>query len=259
MIKKTSSGVATARRGKTAFAAAVVAVSTLVSAPVAFADRVQVKIENLTSAIYFTPLLAVAHSRSVDLFSVGKPASDAIATIAEGGDVSLAQAAAENAGAVTAVAPDLLAPGKSVTLELSTNNSQRFLTVAGMLLPTNDGFVGIDSVRIPRKWYRRTVDAIGYDAGTERNNEVINGGGPLGVLGIPADPGGNSGTGASGVSASTGGPVESTYIHIHRGILGDRDATGGESDLDSAVHQWQNPVARITITHRPNRAKYSGK
>lgn len=244
---------------KTAFAAAIVTVATFATATAAYADRVEVKIENLTSAIWFTPLLAVAHSRKVDLFTVGQPASDAIAAIAEGGDVSLAQAAAEGAGAATAVAGDLLAPGKSVTLNLTTSGNQRYLTVAGMLLPTNDGFVGLDSVRIPRKWYRRTVDAIGYDAGSERNNEVINGGGAPGILGIPADPGGNSGSGASGVSASTGGPAESAYIHIHRGVLGDRDATGGESDLDSAVHRWLNPVARITITHRGYRGKSGGK
>lgn len=242
----------------TAFAAAILTATTVASAP-ALADRVEVKIENLTSSIWFTPLLAVAHSKKLDLFSTGQPASDAIAAIAEGGDVSLAKAAADGAGAATAVASDLLAPGKSVTLNLSTNSSQRYLSVAGMLLPTNDGFVGLDSVRIPRKWYRRTVDAIGYDAGTERNNEVINGGGAPGVLGIPADPGGNNGIGASGVSASTGGPAESMYIHVHRGILGDRDATGGESDLDSAVHRWLNPVARITITHRPYRGKSSRK
>ena len=37
-------------------------------------------------------------------------------------------------------------------------------------------------------------------------------------------------------------------IHIHRGILGDTNTSGGVSDLDSRVHRWLNPVARITVT-----------
>lgn len=229
---------------------AVVATSLLV-APAAFADRVTVTITNMTSAIYFTPLLAVAHSRKLDLFSLGQPASAAIQAIAEGGDISGAQSAASSAGATTAAGDGLLAPGESVTLHMNTKRGQRYLSVAGMLLPTNDGFVGVDSIRIPRRGYRRTVHAKGYDAGTESNDEVINGGGAPGVAGIPADPGGNAGTGGTGLSgnSATGGPVESNVVHVHRGIVGDRDPNGGESDLDSAVHSWNNPVARVTVTH----------
>lgn len=238
--------------------AGAIALGAMATSTAALADRVEVKIENLTSAIYFTPVLAVAHSAKVDLFSTGEPASAGIQAIAEGGDVAGAKAAAEGAGAATAVAPDLLAPGKSVTLTLNTNRYQNYLSIAGMLLPTNDGFVGLDSTRIPRAWYRKTVTADGYDAGTERNDEVVNGGGAPGVPGIPADPGGNNGSGASGVSAGSGGPAESTYIHIHRGTLGDRDLSGGDSDLDSAVHRWLNPVARVTITHYGYR-RNSGK
>jgi len=215
--------------------AGAIALGAMATSTAALADRVEVKIENLTSAIYFTPVLAVAHSAKVDLFSTGEPASAGIQAIAEGGDVAGAKAAAEGAGAATAVAPDLLAPGKSVTLTLNTNRYQNYLSIAGMLLPTNDGFVGLDSTRIPRAWYRKTVTADGYDAGTERNDEVVNGGGAPGVPGIPADPG-----------------------HIHRGTLGDRDLSGGDSDLDSAVHRWLNPVARVTITHYGYR-RNSGK
>jgi hypothetical protein len=36
-------------------------------------------------------------------------------------------------------------------------------------------------------------------------------------------------------------------VHIHRGILGDTDLLGGTSDLDSRVHRWRNPVARIVL------------
>lgn len=236
--------------------AAVVACG-LFGATAANAGDVEVSITNLTSAQYFTPVIAIGHNRSLDLFTAGDYASAAVQAIAEGGDVSLAQGAADSVSAASAVAGGLTAPGETVTLRLTTQKGQSYLSIAGMLLPTNDGFVGLDSVRIPGYWRQRTYHANAYDAGTEYNNEVINGGGAPGVLGIPADPGGNAGTGGTGVSGS--GPAENKMIHIHRGILGDRDPNGGESDLDSAVHRFNTPVARITVTHRPTRTSYSGK
>jgi hypothetical protein len=37
-------------------------------------------------------------------------------------------------------------------------------------------------------------------------------------------------------------------VHIHRGNLGDTDADGGVSDVDSRIHRWLNPVAKVVIT-----------
>jgi len=112
-----------------------------------------------------------------------------------------------------------------------------------MMLPTNDGFVGLDGLPIPTKRGLYTYGLTAYDAGTEANNEVINGGGMPGVLGIPADPGGRSGTGATGVTT-----MEANHtVHVHRGILGDTDATGGISDLNIRMHRWQNPVAQLRL------------
>ncbi|MEJ2468080.1 MAG: hypothetical protein P8Y51_03235, partial [Campylobacterales bacterium] len=63
-----------------------------------------------------------------------------------------------------------------------------------------------------------------------------------------ADPGGIAGSGATGAAAFAEG-----HVHIHRGILGDTNATGGISDLDSRYHRWINPVAEVTVTVRPGR------
>jgi len=65
----------------------------------------------------------------------------------------------------------------------------------------------------------------------------------LGVAGIPADPGGSVATGGTGVVADIEG-----FVHIHRGVLGDNNTTGGLSDLKSTKHRWLNPVARAIIT-----------
>ena len=112
-----------------------------------------------------------------------------------------------------------------------------------MLLPTNDGFVGLDALKVPRWRGTYTYYVKGYDAGTEANDEIINGGGAPDTPGIPADPGGNSGSGATGAA----GDDHNTTVHIHRSTLGDTDLSGGISDLDSRVHRWLNPVARVVI------------
>ena len=62
--------------------------------------------------------------------------------------------------------------------------------------------------------------------------------------GIPAAPGGDGGTGGSGVPATE----SNMTVHIHRGSLGDTDSTGGASDLNSTIHRWLNPVAKVELT-----------
>lgn len=219
--------------------------SLLVTTPLMARD-ISVEVTNLTNAIYFTPLLIAAHNRDTDLFEVGEPASYNLQAMAEGGDTSGLIDELVDAGAVYVDNPaaGLLAPGQSTesTLKIHDGNDSR-LSLVAMLLPTNDGFVGLDALKIPKHKGTYTYYVKAYDAGTEANDEIINGGGAPNVLGIPADPGGNSGTG--GVSTVT--PDYNPTVHIHRGTLGDLDPLGGISDLDSSIHHFQNPVARIVL------------
>jgi hypothetical protein len=113
-----------------------------------------------------------------------------------------------------------------------------------MLLPTNDAFAGLNAIEIPTVPGTYVFDVPAYDAGTEANDELITGGGAPGAAGIPADPGGLAGTGGTGAAGTDANP----NVHIHRGSLGDTDAAAGNSDLDSRVHRWLNPVVRVTIT-----------
>ncbi|VAW75804.1 FIG01200911: hypothetical protein [hydrothermal vent metagenome] len=215
------------------------------------AQELTVEITNLTNGITYTPLLVSAHNHHTDVFEISEPASASLQAMAEGGSLDGLVADLEAAGADNAVNPadGLLAPGATATAHLSTSKRNRYLSVVAMLLPTNDGFVGLDSVRIPKHYGSYTFYLNGYDAGTEANNEIINGGGAPGVPGIPGDPGANSGTAATGVTDSE----HNTLVHIHRGVLGDMDLNGGVSDLNAAVHHWLNPVAKVVITvHKRN-------
>lgn len=210
--------------------------------PLVMADKkVNVEITNLTNAIYFTPLLVSAHDRNTHIFQPGTAASSNLQAMAEGGDISGLVIDLESVGANTLADPanGLLAPGVTTTATLRVNRHNRYLSIVAMLLPTNDGFVGLDALPVPTNGKRHTYYLNAYDAGTEANDEVINGNGAPGLPGIPADPGGNSGTGASGVTTTE----YNTTVHIHRGIIG-----GENSDLDKTVHRWNNPVAKIVIT-----------
>ena len=217
------------------------------NSPLAMADKkISVEISNLTNAIYYTPLLVSAHDRDTHIFQVGTAASAHLQAMAEGGDISGLVTDLDSVGANTVANPagGLLAPGATATAEMHINRRNRFLSIAAMLLPTNDGFVGLDALPIPQSGHSHVYYLNGYDAGTEANNEVINGGGAPGELGIPADPGSNSGTGATGVT----GADHNGKVHIHRGIVG-----GADSDLDKAVHRWINPIAKVVITTHKSR------
>lgn len=221
----------------------------LAAAPVlASAAEFDVTVHNPTRGVYFTPLLIAAHSDDQPLFTPGEAASGALQAMAEGGDISGLQSALDGAGATIEANPagGLLVPGASTTATLNTDNatSNTQLSIVAMLLPTNDGFLALNGLTVPTQPGTYTYDLNAYDAGTEANDEVRGSGAP-GEAGMPVPPplDPQLGTAGSGAADSAEG-----YVHIHRGNLGDTDASGGNSDIDSTLHRWLNPVARVTIT-----------
>ena len=104
-----------------------------------------------------------------------------------------------------------------------------------MLICTNDGFTGVDSLRLPKDVGDAVVvRSAGYDAGTERNTEDLADIVPpcQGLVGVTS---GEPGTGTSNPALAEGG-----VIHHHAGIV-------GGADLVPAVHGWSDPVAEITV------------
>lgn len=213
----------------------------------AAAQMFSVEITNLTHGTHFTPLLVAAHDEQTHLFKEGMAASDHLQAMAEGGDLSglITDLAGVSATYMENPAAGLLAPGHSVSTDLDTTaTGNSMLSVVAMLLPTNDGFVGVDSLEIPVIPGTYTYYLNAYDAGTEANDEIINGAGAPNMAGVPAAPNGDGGTGATGLA----GADSNDTVHIHRGVLGDTDTTGGASDLDSRIHRWLNPVAKLVVT-----------
>jgi hypothetical protein len=210
------------------------------------AQDLSITLTNTTQGLYFTPVITSAHTSDENIFTLGTSATSELQTMAEGGDISGLVSVLSNADANINENPaaGLLAPGASTTYTLTNDETNTYLSVAAMVLPTNDGFVGLDSWEIPTETGTYTILLNAYDAGTEANDEIINGGGPLGVAGIPFAPGSDGGTGGTGVTDTE----SNTTVHIHRGSLGDDDLNAGKSDLDNSVHRWLNPVAKLTVT-----------
>ena len=399
---------------KLALAAAVCTV--LAANQSAHATEYEVTVTNLTHGLHFTPLLLSAHPEDTRFFYTGEPSSPELQALAEGGDTTSLAALLESVSASVNIDDALLAPGESRTFLISNtdNPANTQLSIAGMLLPTNDGFVGLNSLTLPvgeahdtdattdtnpddgteptdeleppgviaptddgegaeppeddmqepegtddgmandpennpelvddsnpdgdsetstetddtetddtnsdsaplappdpfavveesdpedaeepdetdddesdseqlvdtdegndsdqvvdadtetdpdsdtdadeemfpvdgmhMVGESVTIDLLGYDAGTEGNDEMVGSGVP-GEPGFPApqpvvDSG--VGSGATGIDISAEG-----FVHVHRNVLGDSDPAGGSSDINSAVHRWLNPVARVTVT-----------
>lgn len=224
-------------------------VASLATTSISYATDFNVRITNLTNGIWFTPFLVAAHPDGTSLFAAGQPASASLQAMAEGGDISGLVTDVQGLGATFAENPanGLLPPAMSADVDLNTDGTSNvLLSIVAMLLPTNDAFAGLNSVTIPTQPGTYVFDVPAYDAGTEANDELITGGGASGAPGIPADPGGLTGTGGTGAAAADA----NANIHIHRNTLGDTDANAGISDLDSTIHRWLNPVVRVVVTVR---------
>jgi hypothetical protein len=203
------------------------------------AAEIEVKLVNNTGTSHFTPLLVAAHANTAHLFMTGMPASAALKAMAEGGDISglVTELSADGANIVENPAGGLLAAGANTVATLTTDASNDSISIVAMILPTNDGFIGLNNWKVPTEPGTYKVNLHAYDAGTEANDEKTS------SIPQPGPTGAGIGTGGTGVAMDAEG-----FVHIHRGILGDTDASGGASDLDSTKHRWLNPIATAIVT-----------
>lgn len=196
----------------------------------------EVTITNITRGQTFTPQLVATHSRQVSLFEVGDLASEPLAILAEGGNTQPLSdwliSQGKDVGEVKTI-PGLLGPGESVSTIITANPYRRsFISMAAMLIPTNDTFVAVNGIKLPLRG-KKTRLLSAYDAGTEFNDQNC--------ANIPGPRCG--GEGVSEPSDSDEG-----YIYIGNGFhdLGTVDEEGNEI-LKPSVYDWRNSVAKITV------------
>lgn len=198
----------------------------------------RVTVHNMTGALQpLSPPPVAIHNPAVSLYELGEPASVGVERIAEGGNFGPMVSALEGTNqvfdvGVAGTGPFL--PGTSESVEVSGPPGLR-LSLVAMLGCTNDGFTGLNSVRLPKR-VGATLTYYGevYDAGTELNTEATT---EL-VPGCVAASGGSGGASGDQPAAAEGG-----VIRVHPGIDADTD---GDDILDTR-HQWTNPVSKVVI------------
>ena len=185
-----------------------------------------VTITNLTRGQSFTPILVASHLQNFAMFTAGPVASEALSLLAEGGDTGPMTTVLQDSGSILDIvtAEGLLNPGKSVTVMVAGDDIYPRISVAAMLIPTNDAFFAIQGMKLPKNNKTRIGTAIAYDAGSEPNDESC--------TSIPGPI-----CNGEGPSPAAGGEG---FIHVHAGIH-------GIGDLVAADRDWRNPVALITI------------
>jgi hypothetical protein len=185
----------------------------------------EVTVTNLTREQSFTPILAATHHKGIRIFQLGQPASQALAALAEGGETApLAAVLGSTPHAETRTSSGRLAPGQSVKLNITAHDGTDHISLAAMLIPTNDSFIAVNGMPLPKGKEPAVFLSTGHDAGSEPNDELC--------ANIPGPVCGGEGT-----SANAGGEG---FVHITAGIH-------GIGDLAAADYDWRNPVARIVV------------
>ncbi|WP_193559158.1 spondin domain-containing protein [Shewanella donghaensis] len=190
-----------------------------------------VTVTNLTANQPMSPIAVASHGSDVMLWQAGESANVALEKIAEGGDSSDV-AAIEGIG-VTASGAGILMPGMSETITITVDEDDvANLTVATMLVNTNDAFTGLNSYDISMLEVDAMVNMRGmvYDAGTEANTEE------KGTMPGPAD-------GGEGYNATRD---DVDFVHIHPGVITMYD--GLADSVLTPSHRFDNPVIAISIS-----------
>ena len=190
-----------------------------------------VTVENLTENQSLTPAVVASHDRSFRLYRNNRAASDGLQQLAENGGVPVLVdelAANGHVGDVGVAGTAPIAPGGQATTLITTSGSMNRISVAAMLICTNDGFAGVSGARVSAYTSQTARYGRAYDAGTELNTQQF-------VDLVPPCSGTGVGTGMSNPALAEDG-----VVRRHRGIT-------EQGDLSPATHGFRNPVIKVTI------------
>jgi len=192
----------------------------------------EVIVTNLTAAQPIAPVAVVLHTMGYEPVSLGSVASVALEKLAEGGDNTLFLSEADTHASVlkTWGGAGALMPSASETFNVEVNsNTGLLLSVVGMLVNTNDGFVNITGLDVSGLVVGNTQEVLlsVYDAGTEDNTESM--------ATLP---------GLGGVGFATARD-DVNFISIHRGVvtMDDGLTTSGLNES----HRFDNPAVKVSI------------
>jgi len=201
-----------------------------------FTYTYQVTVTNLTYAQPMSPVALVLHNEG-QLWSLGEMASVALENLAESGDNSAVLA--ESIVLSGQGGAGLLLPGMSEMLDVSytvtdVNNAPMMLSLATMLVNTNDAFTGINALAVNNLAVGESISLTtsSYDSGTEKNSELM--------TTIPGPAGGGTGEGFNAERDDI------DKVAMHSGIVSADD--GLMVSALTQAHRFDNPTLAVMVT-----------
>lgn len=197
----------------------------------------EVRITNITRGVgggsgqILNGLTVFTHNSNYRLFTLGQPARPELQVLAEDAfNRQLVQNLQSDPNVkdvqhIGLVNPTIfpILPGETKTLILRADEQHKFLSLAAMLVTTNDCFTALNGVPLPQNFSE--FFTVGYDGGSEVNNEDCRH--------IPGPP-------CNSIGVRVGGGEG--YVSIHSGIQGVNN-----NGITRAERDWRNPVAWITV------------
>ncbi len=202
------------------------------TAPTATPASYEIILTNLTGAQPIAPVAVVLHTSGYSAGAAGISASVALEKLAEGGDnaMLLSEANANTSVLASAGGAGVLLPAASETITASvSDNAMLQISVAGMLVNTNDGFAALNGLNISglAMGESQTIFLSVFDAGTEVNVETA------------ATMPGQGGAGFDAVRNDVG------FISVHRGVVTADD--GLATSALNGSHRFDNPALKVVI------------
>ncbi|SMY34251.1 spondin domain-containing protein [Photobacterium andalusiense] len=199
-----------------------------------------VSVTNNSASQPLSPLALISSSQQEQVFALGKAASVELEHLAEGGnntpllDYNRHDSSVDIANTGIGVIP----PGKTETVRITVNDPKAmYLTVASMLVNTNDAFIAeeINLSTIP-VMKEKVITAPTWDAGTELNTETANS--------IPGPAAVAAGGTAEGFNAERNDIINK--VTTHRGVISNQE--GLVTSVLTGENKFLNPSVKITIT-----------
>lgn len=190
----------------------------------------KVSLKNLTFAQALAPAGIIVQNDSTNFkaFEIGATASVGLETLAEGGNPQVLLDEAETANVLyTNALSGLTTPGSTNEITFTVDNEDLKLSIASMLVKTNDAFVGAKDIDLNFTG-TKTFNLNVYDSGTELNDELAST--------LP-------GLGGEGFNSNRNDSND--FVTLHTGVVTADDglSTSGLSFSD----RWDNPAAVLTI------------
>ena len=180
-----------------------------------------------------SPPIFAAHPAGFKISELGQPASPALVALAENGDTSGLATIAAAGGANAVLADGVVPPGGSVTLTVTADMVNSSLSVASMLVSTNDAFIAAVDVPLFDENgdpVSANLELMSYDAGSEDNTEMASD--------IP---------GPLGLDEATDPPMSNERVPTEGGVITAHEGIQGVGDVGEAF-AWEEPTAMLMIT-----------